>query len=65
MQSRAAPVVVICGDVGAGPVPLRLGELAAQLRREQSGAAPLLLHEICEAPQALVEALASTKRPRE
>ena len=64
MQSRAAPVVVICGDVGAGPVPLRLGELAAQLRREQSGAAPLLLHEICEAPQALVEALASTKPSR-
>ena len=43
MPSREAPVVLICGDVGAGPVPLRVEELAAQVRRELSGAAPLVL----------------------
>ena len=64
MPSRETPVVVICGDVGAGPVPLRLGELAAQLRRELSGVTPLLLAEICEAPQALVEALAAIEPRR-
>ncbi len=64
MRSRETPVVVICGDVGAPPVPLRLGELAAQLRRELSGVTPLLLPEICEAPQALVEALAAFEPKR-
>ncbi|MGD0983038.1 MAG: 4Fe-4S binding protein [Acidimicrobiales bacterium] len=59
MRSREAPVVVICGDVGAPPVPLRLGELAAQLRRELSGVAPLLIGGICEDPEALAEALAA------
>ena len=58
MRSSEAPVVVICGDVGTGPVPLRLGELAAQLRRELSGAAPLLCPPVCEARDVLVEALA-------
>jgi len=43
---------LVCGDVGAGPVPLRLGELAAQLRRELSGAALLVLPEVCQAPEA-------------
>ena len=64
MRSRETPVVVICGDVGAPPVALRLGELAAQLRRELSGVTPLLLAEICEAPQALVEALAAIEPKR-
>ena len=40
------------------------GELAAQLRRELSGVTPLLLAEICEAPQALVEALAAIEPKR-
>jgi Pyruvate/2-oxoacid:ferredoxin oxidoreductase delta subunit len=64
MRSREAPVVVICGDVGAGPVPLRLGELAAQLRRELFGTDLLALPEICEAPEALVDALAATEPRR-
>ncbi len=63
MPSREAPVVLICGDVGAGPVPLRVEELAAEVRRELSGAAPLVLPEICELPEALVVALA-TSEPR-
>ncbi len=63
MPSREAPVVFICGDVGTGSVPLRLGELAAQLCRELSGTAPLVLPEICEVPEALVVALA-TSEPR-
>ena len=64
MPSPEALAVVICGDLGAGPVPLRIGELAAQLRRELSGTAPLLLPEICEAPQALVDALAAIEPKR-
>ena len=61
MPSREAPVVLICGDVGAGPVPLRVEELAAEVRRELSGAAPLVLPEICELPEALVVALATSE----
>jgi len=64
MQSRKTPLVVICGDVGAPPVPLRLGELVARLRRELPGVTPLLLGEICEAPQVLVEKLAGTEPDR-
>ena len=64
MPSQEAPVILVCGDVGAGPVPLRLGELAAQLRRELSGASLLVLPEICQAPEALVVALAATEPRR-
>ncbi len=64
MPSREAPVVLICGDVDAGPVPLRVEELAAQVCRELSGVTPLLLAEICEAPQVLVEALAAFEPKR-
>ena len=63
MPSWEAPVVFICGDVGTGSVPLRLEELAAQLCLELSGTAPLVLPEICEVPEALVVALA-TSEPR-
>ncbi|MGA2802776.1 MAG: 4Fe-4S binding protein [Acidimicrobiales bacterium] len=64
MQSREIPVVVICGDVGAPPVPLRPGELAARLRRELPGVTALLLGEICETPQALSEGLAAARPNR-
>ena len=64
MRSPHAPVVVICDDVGGGPVPLRLGELVALLRRELSGAALLVLPEICETPEVLVDALAATEPRR-
>jgi ferredoxin len=64
MRSRETPVIVICGDIGAPPVALRLGELAAQLRRGLSGVTPLVLPEICQAPQALVEALAAIEPKR-
>jgi Fe-S-cluster-containing hydrogenase component 2 len=59
MRSRGDAVVVICGDLVTGPVPIHLGELAARLRRELSGAARVLVvPEICEAPGALAETLA-------
>lgn len=65
MRQREAPVVVICGDVGTEPVPIRPGELVARLRRELSGAtAPLVLAEICGASEALVEAVATTESRR-
>ena len=64
MRTSEAPVVVICGDVGTGQVPLRLGELAAQLRRELSGAAPLLCPPVCEARDALAQALSATRSRR-
>lgn len=59
MQSREVPVVVICGDVGAPPVPVRLGELAAQLRRELPGVTVWLPGAICATPAPLLEGLAA------
>ena len=64
MLSREPPVVAVCGDVGAPPVPLRLGELAARLRRELPGVNPLLLGEICRGPRGPLEGLAALEAGR-
>ena len=62
MRSQEAPVVVVCGDVGGAPAPIRVGELVLRLRRELPGTVVLVVPGVCEGPRALGDAL-SPHRP--
>ncbi|MGD0943537.1 MAG: 4Fe-4S binding protein [Acidimicrobiales bacterium] len=64
MRAQEAPVVVVCGDVGGAPAPIRVGELVLRLRRELPGTVVVVVPGVCEGPRALGDALSPLRPAR-